>query len=78
MLPTSRATLAWRSVGAKSVAVALAVADGAFAVPSRSVPTARTSAARTAAPARLTARRGWVADDPDLTGWYTGENLGEL
>jgi hypothetical protein len=60
MLLTSRATLAWRSVGAKSVVVvALAVAEGERAVPSSSEPTARSNATSTAAPARPAARRGW-------------------
>ena len=64
MLLTRRATLAWRSVGAKSVVVvALAEADGERAVPSSNVPTASSRATRTAAPARFTPRRATGADE---------------
>ncbi len=73
MLLTSRATLACRSVGAKSVVVvALAVADGDRAVPSSSVATARSRATSTAAPARLTPRRavgGGLARGRPLFSW---------
>ncbi len=75
MLLTSRATLACRSVGAKSVLVALAVAVGERAVPSSREPTASNRIASTAAPARFTPRRAsGTGDDgggPCSTGWYT-------